>query len=44
VKGRERRSNTDNEKGGNGGATLRCDGGKKEATLTMRGEGMEEQH
>ena len=40
----DRRSNTDNERGGNGGATLRCDGGKTEATLTMRGEEMEEQH
>jgi len=38
---RERTSDVDNEGGGNGGA---CDGGKEEATLTMRGEGTEKQH
>jgi len=37
MRWREKRSDVDNEGGGNGGATLRCDGGKGEATLTMRG-------
>jgi len=39
VTGRERRSKTDNERGGNGGATLRCDGKRSDVDHERGGNG-----